>query len=81
MASYIMNSKQDPTKILEQARDYFGPDGVGLNLATDQEDYLRFEGGGGYVLVQISDVESGSEVELETREWDYSVKKFMGKYA
>ncbi|MGA9351057.1 MAG: hypothetical protein WBW48_19945 [Anaerolineae bacterium] len=51
------------------------------------EGCVRFEGGGGYVFVQVcekgpalSGVEGrGSEVGLETREWDYQVKQFMRK--
>lgn len=37
-----------------------------------------FEGGGGHVTVVACENEE-TEIEIETREWDYQVKKFLGK--
>jgi hypothetical protein len=95
MAHYGKESKLSPAKVLEKAHEFFGPDGLGLEVKDQGEDCATFEGGGGHVFVQVcekgpalspsislrtSGVEgSGSEVELETREWDYQVKEFMGK--
>lgn len=81
MASYLMKSKSEPAKIMDQALKFFGPRGAGLDVKEQQENRLYFQGAGGYILVQASETAQGSEVELETREWDYSVKKFMERYS
>jgi hypothetical protein len=80
-------SKLSPTEVLEKALQFFGPDGVGLEVKEQDENCALFEGGGGYVFVRVCEkgpapggVEGkGSEVDLETREWDYEAKQFMGK--
>jgi hypothetical protein len=41
------------------------------------EKALEFFGPDGFV--QVCEGGKGSEVDLETREWDYQVKQFMGK--
>jgi hypothetical protein len=72
-------SKLSPTKVLERAIEFFGPDGIGLEVKEQDEGCARFEGGGGYVFVQVCEKEKGTEVDLESREWEYQVKQFMGK--
>ncbi len=79
--SYLMKSKHEPAKIIDQALKFFGPAGEGLDVKEQQENRLYFQGSGGYILVQASETAQGSEVELETREWDYSVKRFMERYS
>lgn len=87
MARYGKDSKLSPARVLEKAHEFFGPGGLGLEVKEQGEDCATFEGGGGHVFVQackkgpaLSGVEgSGSEVELETREWDYQVRQFMEK--
>jgi hypothetical protein len=42
---------------------------------------LSFEGGGEHVTVTAARCEPDhTEVDLEIREWDYQVKKFMGRF-
>ena len=87
MARYGKESKLSPDKVLEKALQFFGPGGLGLEVKEQDECCASFEGGGGHVVVRASEkgpalsgVEGkGSEVDLETREWDYQVKQFMGK--
>jgi hypothetical protein len=87
MARYGKESKLSPDKILEKAIEFFGPDGLGLEVKEQGEGCATFEGGGGHVFVQACEKGpalrlrsgQGSEVDLETREWDYQVKQFMGK--
>ena len=87
MARYGKESRLGPAKVMERALEFFGPGGLGLEIKEQGEGCATFEGGGGYVLVEacekgpaLSGVEGkGSEVDLETREWDYQVKQFMGK--
>ena len=80
MARYGKESKLSSAKVMEKAFEFFGPAGLGLEVKEQQgEDCATFEGGGGHVFVQVCEKGPGSEVELETREWDYQVKQFMGK--
>jgi hypothetical protein len=79
MARYRKESKLSPAKVMEKALEFFGPGGLGLDVKEQGEDCVTFEGGGGHVFVLACEKEKGSEVDLETREWDYQVKQFMGK--
>ena len=87
MARYGKESKLSPAKVMEKALEFFGPGGLGLEVKEQGEDCATFEGGGGHVFVQVCEKGpalsgakgKGSEVDLETREWDYQVKQFMGK--
>ena len=79
MARYGKESKLSPGKVLEKALEFFGPEGLGLEVKEQNECCANFEGGGGHVVVRVGERGRGSEVDLETREWDYQVKQFMGK--
>jgi len=78
MARYGVESKLRPAKFLEKALEFFGPGGVGLDVMEQGEGCARFEGGGGHIFINVCEQGKGSEVNLETREWDYQVKQFMG---
>jgi hypothetical protein len=79
MARYGKESKLSSAKVMGNAIEFFGPGGLGLEVKDQGEGCATFEGGGGHVFVQVCEKGPGSEVELETREWDYQVKQFMGK--
>jgi hypothetical protein len=79
MACYGKESKLSPDKVMEKALEFFGPGGLGLEVKDQGEGCATFEGGGGHVFVQVCEGGKGSEVDLETREWDYQVKQFMGR--
>jgi len=79
MARYGVDSKLSPAQVVDRALEFFGPGGAGLEVTEQAECCARFEGGGGHVFVNASEKGKGSEVELETREWDYQVKQFMGQ--
>ena len=79
MPVYGVKTKKRPQEVVEQAKEYFGAGGLGLSLATENPCCVTFEGGGGHVSVAASQEEGSTEVELETREWDYHVKRFMGQ--
>jgi hypothetical protein len=72
-------SRQNIQQVLEQAVDYFGPDGVGLELTENGATSVRFQGGGGYVVVRAQRQQDSemTEVEIESREWDYNAKRFL----
>jgi hypothetical protein len=79
MARYGKESKLSPAKVTEKALQFFGPDGVGLEVKEQSENCALFEGSGGHVFFRACETDGGTEIELETREWDYQVKQFMVK--
>jgi hypothetical protein len=66
-----------PREALEQAVTFFGPGGEGLQLTTKRPDSLIFQGGGGHVAITAKARGQETVLDLETREWDVSVQKFM----
>jgi hypothetical protein len=78
MARYSKASKLQPEEVLRRAQDFFGTGGLGLTVGERTEGCLNFEGGGGHVTVSAARCEPDrTDVDLETREWDYQAKKFM----
>jgi len=76
MLSLEIKTKQVPEKVIEKMTAYFGEKGLGLELKSHSPQCLSFEGAGGYVSATICPEEGITRVELETREWEYHVKKF-----
>jgi hypothetical protein len=76
---YGVETKMSPSKVLDKAVTYFGPEGLGLDVTSEEGCCARFEGSGGYVLVTADEAEGHTEVDLETREWDFQVKQFMSE--
>ncbi len=81
MISLVKKSKLAPARVIEQAVAFFGPGGWGLEVVDHAECCARFEGGGGHVFVQAREQEKGkgSEVEVESREWEQAAKAFLQK--
>ena len=79
---YEVKTHLTPPETMQEAIEYFGTQGVGLELTHQDHACLIFQGGGGHVAVTV-DANGGGKsqttVQLETREWDYPVRKFMGK--
>jgi hypothetical protein len=79
MARYSVETKLSPEKAVEKATAYFAK--RGLEMTEQNPCCVSFEGGGGHVTITAVEGEKRTTVELETREWDYQVKEFMGKIA
>jgi hypothetical protein len=80
MGRYGKESTMEPDEVLRRAEDFFGPGGLSLTLVERNECCLSFEGGGGHVTVSAARCKPDlTDVDLETREWDYHVKRFMEK--
>jgi hypothetical protein len=79
MPLYSVETKMSPEDVVERAKAYFGEGGLGLSVTSQDPCCITLEGGGGHVSVTASQEDAGTEVRLETREWDYHVKKFMGQ--
>jgi hypothetical protein len=73
---YQVTTPLTPREALEQALADFGSGGLGLQPTSQTNLNVVFQGGGGHIAVTA---QPGAEttLELETREWDYAVKKFM----
>lgn len=74
---YQVTTKLSQGDAIKQAKEYFGPQGVGLEVVTEQDASIAFSGGGGHVSVVACASDEATSLELETREWDYPVQQFM----
>lgn len=80
MIRYGKKTKESSTAVLDKAIQFFGPKGEGLDVKRRTPASVLFEGGGGHVLVSVdTQVEGETEVDVESREWDYQAKQFLGK--
>jgi hypothetical protein len=75
---YQVTTPLTPRAALAQALAAFGPGGLGLQLISQNNLDVVFQGGGGHIAVTA---QPGAEttLALETREWDYPVKQFMAR--
>ena len=65
-------------EVVRRASDFFGSQGLGLEEKEHNVCCITFEGGGGYVSVTVVEAEGKRDVDIESREWDYQVKEFLG---
>ena len=79
MLNIETTSKLSPEEAIKRAIKFFGPDGYGLAIKDETPLFAEFEGGGGGVAISASADKKGSKIEMESREWDYQVKEFLGK--
>jgi hypothetical protein len=75
---YQTTTTLTPREALEQALTDFGPGGLGLQITSQTNLSLGFQGGGGYIAV-TAQPGAKTTLELETREWDYAVQRFMAR--
>ena len=74
---YEVTTTLSPQAAITYAKNYFGPQGVGLEVIDEHETSVTLTGGGGHVSVIACGDEKKTILELETREWDYPVRQFM----
>jgi len=80
MARYGVETNLSAEEALQRAAAYFGVGGLGLDVVEQEGCFIRLEGGGGHVLVTANPGDKkATTVDLETREWDYHVKRFMAE--
>jgi len=73
---YEATTALSPQAAIAYAKNYFGPQGVGLEVIDEHETSVTLMGGG-HVSVVACSSEKKTILELETREWDYPVRQFM----
>ncbi len=79
MLKLNVRTKRKPEAVVKRALEFFGPGGYGMKVAEQSDACVSFEGGGGGVTVTACTDGKGTSVDLETREWEYQVKKFAGE--
>ena len=79
MLKIATKTKLSPEEAIKRAVEFFGPRGQGMEVKEQTPTYASFVGGGGGVDVTACAEKKGASVELESREWDYQVKEFIGK--
>ena len=74
-------TKLTAEEVIAKATAYFGPGGVGLTVRPTGPHAVEYVGGGGYVHVQAepSEDESQTEIDIQSREWEYDVRRFLKK--
>ncbi len=77
MPRYGVETKLSPEEAIKAAVACFGEGGLGLKAEEQGPCCVYFEGGGGFVRVTASQEAERTTVDLETREWDYHVKRFV----
>ena len=78
MLRITTRTKLEPEEAIKRAVEFFGPGGYGLEIKEQTPVCAYFEGGGGGVDVTVCTDEEGTSLELESREWDYQVREFIG---
>ena len=73
---YEVVTELTPRQALEQALADFGSGGLGLQITSQTNLGLVFQGGGGHIAITARPGAT-TTLELETREWDYAVQQFM----
>ncbi|UCG66384.1 MAG: hypothetical protein JSW12_04985 [Deltaproteobacteria bacterium] len=64
-------------EVVKLDSDFFGTEGLGLEEKDRNSCCITFEGGGGYVSVTVVEAGDKRDVDVESREWEYEVKKFL----
>ena len=71
-------SRLNTDEIITKASHYFGKGGEGLDETERRPCCLSFSGAGGYVTVTVCEQSNKRKVEVETREFEYQAKHFLG---
>lgn len=77
MARYGIKTRLSPSEAIEEAIKFFGKK-VGLKMVEKTREMVCFESELGHVTITVCENDE-TDVDLETREFDYDVKEFMTK--
>ena len=64
-------------EIIARAVEFFGENGEQLDEKDRNPCCIYFEGGGGYVAISIAEESKKRTLDIETREFEYQVKRFL----
>jgi hypothetical protein len=77
MISLTKKSKLPTAEVIKRAVKFFGPGGFGLEVKDQDTCCVEFEGAGGGVRVSVTEAEKGTQVDVESREWEKQSKDFL----
>jgi len=72
-------SNGSPQKVIGQLKAYFGDEGLGLQLVLDTDCRIIFRDSMGYVMTTLHTADNQTSVIIETREWEYFVRRFLDR--
>jgi len=72
-------SNGSPQKVIGQLKAYFGDEGLGLQLVLDTDCRIIFRDSMGYVMTTLNTADNQTSVIIETREWEYFVRRFLDR--
>jgi hypothetical protein len=72
---YGASTRLSPERALEKAKDFFGK--LEIALAEESAKHLLFKDDSGYVQVTVSAQDQETELDIETKSFDQSVKQFL----
>ena len=73
---YGAETRMKAGDVLKEAVQYFGPEGLGLEVTSRTLTGVRLEGGGGYVEVQVH-IGPPTEVDVVIHEWEAHASSFL----
>ena len=78
MLRITKQTRLKPPDVIVRASKYFGKGGEGLEEKERNPCCVSFEGAGGYVAVSVVEEDKHTTVDIESREFEYQVKRFLG---
>jgi hypothetical protein len=81
MAYYATETELPIEVVLRRAAAFFGPQGVGLEVARHSLHHLFLTGERGHISVMAGMGRTGTAVDVETRAWDPQVRDFLCQIA
>lgn len=79
MVNLESSTRLRPNEVIRRALEYFGPQGLGLEIARRELVKVQFTGGGGEVTVSVllDTVRGGTTVEVTAQEWERKAEDFL----
>jgi hypothetical protein len=73
---HVVKTKLEAQEAIEKAIEFFGKEGLGLELVDQGPCCVHFKGDGGHVSVRAV-TRHGTTLNLATCEWDDHVRRFI----
>jgi hypothetical protein len=77
MLRIATKTKLTPGDVINNAIQFFGPEGFKLKIINQTETSASFDGGGGSIEISTCEGDGKTTVNFISREWDYQVKEFI----
>jgi hypothetical protein len=77
MLRIATKTKLTPSDVINNAIQFFGPEGFKLKITNKTETSASFDGGGGSIEISTCEGDGKTTVDFISREWDYQVKEFI----